>query len=46
MVIRLIDWVQAGQPLHEGLLASGVLSSDYVYSQETNYLLSGSKALY
>jgi len=31
MVIRLMGWVQAGQPLHEDLLASGALSFDYVY---------------
>ena len=30
VAIRLMGWVQAGQPLHEDLLASGVLSSDYV----------------
>jgi epidermal growth factor receptor substrate 15 len=32
VVIRLMGWVQAGQPLHEDLLASGVLSSNYLYS--------------
>jgi len=30
VVIRLMGWIQAGQPLHEDLLASGVSSSDYV----------------
>ena len=31
MVIRLMGWVQAGEPLHEDLLASGALLFDYVY---------------
>ena len=33
VVIRLMGWVQAGEPLHEGLLASGILFSDYLYSR-------------
>ena len=31
VVIRLMGWVQAGEPLHEGLLASGILFPTIYY---------------